>query len=146
MNPSSAEPILLVEDNANDVMLIRRVFTKSGIPNPLHVVGDGDKAIHYLSGAGEYADRTRYPLPLFILLDLKLPRKSGQEVLAWLRAQPVLRRIPVVVLTSSAMKSDVESCYDLGVNSYLVKPVEFDALRELMGTVHRYWAGANERP
>ena len=146
MKPVDVDPILLVEDNPNDVLLIRRAFSKVNIPNPLNVVGDGEKAIEYLSGANEYADRSRFPLPLVILLDLKLPRKSGHEVVDWLRAQPVLKRIPVVVLTSSSMKSDVERCYDLGVNSYLVKPVNFDDLRGLMELIRQYWVGTNERP
>jgi CheY-like chemotaxis protein len=143
---SADDPILLVEDNPNDVLLIRRAFNKASIVNPLNVVGDGEKAVAYLAGDGEYADRARFPLPLFILLDLKLPRKSGHEVLAWLRAQPVLRRIPVVVLTSSSMKDDVEQCYDGGVNSYLVKPVDFQELLGLMGLIRQYWLGANEKP
>ena len=146
MKPVDADPILLVEDNPNDVLLIRRAFSKVNIPNPLNVVGDGEKAIDYLAGANEYADRARFPLPLLILLDLKLPRKSGHEVVDWLRAQPVLKRIPVVVLTSSSMKSDVERCYDLGVNSYLVKPVNFDDLRALMDLIRQYWVGTNEKP
>ena len=146
MKPVDADPILLVEDNPNDVLLIRRAFSKVNILNPLNVVGDGEKAIEYLAGANEYADRARFPLPLVILLDLKLPRKSGHEVVDWLRAQPVLRRIPVVVLTSSSMKSDVERCYDLGVNSYLVKPVNFDDLRALMDLIRQYWVGTNEKP
>ena len=146
MKPVDADPILLVEDNPNDFLLIRRAFSKVNIPNPLNVVGDGEKAIEYLSGAGDYADRARFPLPLVILLDLKLPRKSGHEVVNWLRAQPVLKRIPVVVLTSSSMKSDVERCYDLGVISYLVKPVNFDDLRALMELIRQYWVGTNERP
>ena len=146
MKPTDADPILLVEDNPNDVLLIRRAFNKVAIPNPLHVVGDGEKAIGYLAGEGEYADRAKYPLPAFILLDLKLPRKSGHEVLEWLRAQPVLRRIPVVVLTSSSIAGDIERSYDSGVNSYLVKPVNFDELRELIEMVRRYWIGTNEKP
>ena len=146
MKPSDADPVLLVEDNPNDVLLIRRAFNKAAVPNPLNVVGDGEKAIDYLAGAGQYADRSTYPLPLFILLDLKLPRKSGHEVVDWLRAQPVLRRIPVIVLTSSSIPADLERSYDAGVNSYLVKPVDFDELRGLVDMVRRYWIGKNEKP
>ena len=144
--PAPDDPVLLVEDNPNDVLLLRRAFTKTGISNPLVVVDDGEKAVRYLAGEGEFADRTAHPLPLLILLDLKLPRKSGHEVLTWLRAQPVLRRTPVVVLTSSAERSDLERCYDTGVNSYLVKPVKFDDLTKLMDLVRAYWMGANESP
>ncbi len=95
------DTILLVEDNPKDVLLIQRAFCKANIANPLQVVEDGEAAIRYLLGEEYYSDRTRYPIPILILLDLKLPRKSGAEVLAWLRQQPELKRLSVVVLTSS---------------------------------------------
>jgi len=145
--PNDNATILLVEDNDNDVALIRRAFRKANVPNPLTVIGDGETAVRYLAGEGEYADRQRHPLPLFILLDLKLPRKSGHEVLAWVRAQPgEVRRTPVVVLTSSAERADVGRSYDTGVNSYLVKPVHFDALLGLVELMRRYWIQTNESP
>lgn len=138
--------ILLVEDNETDVLLIQRAFGKAKLANPVHVVTDGDAAVAYLNGDGEYADRERFPLPLLILLDLKLPRRSGLEVLEWLRGQETLRRTPVVMLTSSQQSRDVNAAYDFGVNSYLVKPVEFDALFELLKTVKLYWIMLNEPP
>ena len=145
--PNDNATILLVEDNDNDVVLIRRAFRKANIPNPLQVIGDGETAVRYLAGEGEYADRTRHPLPLFILLDLKLPRKSGHEVLAWVRAQSgEVRRTPVVILTSSSERADVARSYDTGVNSYLVKPVQFDDLLALVELVRKYWIESNELP
>lgn len=138
--------ILLVEDNATDVLLIRRALSKARVANPVHVVGDGDAAVAYLGGEGVYADRTRYPLPILIMLDLKLPKRSGLEVLAWLRAQESLRRIPVVMLTSSNGPVDVNAAYDEGVNSYLVKPVEFDGLVEMFNRVNFYWLMMNTKP
>lgn len=138
--------ILLVEDNATDVILIRRAFDKAKLGNPVQVVSDGDSAVGYLAGEGIYQDRRQYPLPILILLDLKLPRRSGLEVLQWLRAQETLRRIPVVMLTSSQQNSDVNAAYDTGVNSYLVKPVEFDGLLQMLKTVNLYWLMLNERP
>lgn len=138
--------VLLVEDNPTDVLLIQRAFDKVRLVNPVQVVHDGDAAVAYLAGDGEYADRRRHPLPVLILLDLKLPRRSGLEVLAWLRAQEGLRRIPVVMLTSSQQPRDVAAAYDSGVNSYLVKPVEFDALLDMLKTVNLYWMVLNERP
>ena len=138
--------ILVVEDNPTDVMLIRRAFEKSKLANPVHVVGDGDAAVEYLSGEGTYADRERFPLPILMLLDLKLPKRSGLEVLQWLRMQETLKRIPVVVLTSSQQDRDVNAAYDIGVNSYLVKPVEFDGLLQMLKTVNMYWLMLNERP
>ena len=138
--------ILVVEDNPTDVMLIRRAFEKSKLANPVHVVGDGDAAVDYLSGEGTYADRERFPLPILMLLDLKLPKRSGLEVLQWLRMQETLKRIPVVVLTSSEQDRDVNAAYNIGVNSYLVKPVEFDGLLQMLTTVNMYWLMLNERP
>lgn len=139
-------PILLVEDDPNDVLLIRRAFTKARLANPVQSVEDGDQAVSYLAGAGPYADRQSYPLPVVVLLDLKLPRRSGLDVLAWLRQQEGLRRLPVVVLTSSRESADVNRAYDLGANSYLVKPVTFDALLELVQTLQLYWLMLNEKP
>src|SRR3712207_4503791 len=139
-------PILLVEDNEDDVLFVRRAFRQARPANPLHVVEDGDAAVSYLAGEGEYADRTRHPLPALVLLDLKLPRRSGLEVLEWLRAQPGLKRVPVVVLTSSRENTDVNRAYDLGANSYLLKPVEFDSLLELVKTLGLYWMVLNENP
>jgi CheY-like chemotaxis protein len=143
---SERHTILIVEDNPTDVMLIRRAFAKSNIANPLQVVSDGDRAVAYLSGRDGYDDRAQYPLPVLVLLDLKLPRRSGLEVLEWLRRQDGLRRVPVVMLTSSRQSHDVNRAYDLGANSYLVKPVEFDDLQEMLGTINTYWLDWNEKP
>lgn len=139
--------ILLVEDEPNDVFLIERAFRKCDFQHSLHSVNDGEQAVAYLGGSREFADRQKYPLPSLILLDLKLPRRSGLEVLAWLRGRPdTLKRLPVVVLTSSKQASDVNRAYELGANSYLVKPVAFDGLLELIRAVNGYWTRFNERP
>lgn len=139
-------PILLVEDDENDVLLIRRAFSRAGIANPLEIARDGDQALDYLAGDGPYRDRQRYPLPAVVLLDLKLPRRSGLEVLAWLRGQLGLRRLPVVVLTSSNDRGDINRAYDLGANSYLVKPVALGGLLGLVDVLNGYWLGLNEGP
>lgn len=138
--------MLLVEDDPNDILLIQRAFNKACLVNPLKVVRDGEEALNYLSGTGEFADRSRYPLPSLILLDLKLPRKSGLEILQWLRQQPSLKHIPVIVLTSSKESSDVSRAYDLGANSYLVKPVGFEGLLELVKSIGMYWMILNKTP
>ena len=138
--------ILVVEDKSTDVILIRRAFDKAKLANPLQVVSDGDAAVEYLSGVDAYQDRGQFPLPILMLLDLKLPRRTGLEVLEWLRKQETLRRLPVVMLTSSQHDRDINKAYDLGVNSYLVKPVEFDGLLEMLKTVNMYWLMMNERP
>jgi len=138
--------ILLVEDSPDDVLLIQRAFRKANLINPISVVDDGEKAIQYLSGAGVYADRASHPLPVLVLLDLKLPRKSGHEVLAWIKQHPSFKRVPVVVLTSSTETIDVNKAYDLGANSYLVKPVGFDDLFAMVKTLQPYWMIMNQKP
>lgn len=132
--------ILLVEDDENDILLIRRAFQKANVINPLVVVRDGEEAVAYL------ADLDGRPVPEVILLDLKLPRRDGFEVLEWLRAQPGLRRLPVVILTSSSQMPDIQRAYDLGANSYLVKPVSFDGLLEMVRTLGFYWLILNQKP
>jgi CheY-like chemotaxis protein len=147
MNSLDAQStILLVEDNPRDILLIQRAFQKAGMTNPLQVVNDGDAAVLYLSGAEPYSERRLYPLPVLILLDLKLPRRSGAEVLMWLRQQPILKRMPVVVLTASREYTDVNHLYDLGANAYMVKPVAFNNLVEIMSIVNRHWLVLNEKP
>ena len=140
------DTILLVEDNPKDVLLMQRALRKANIANPLQVVNDGDAAVLYLSGVEAYSDRCRYPLPVLILLDLKLPRRSGAEVLMWLRQQPELKRLPVVVLTASKEYADINHIYDLGVNAYIVKPVAFNNLVEIVKTLNVHWIIFNEKP
>ena len=138
--------VLLAEDNSTDALMVQRAFKKANLLNPVQVVDDGDKAVAYLAGDGPYADREKYPLPVLLLLDLKLPRRSGLEVLEWLKQQPAIKRLPVVVLTSSKENADINRAYDLGANSYLVKPVDFDPLLELVKTLGLYWVVMNEKP
>ncbi|MEG4517692.1 MULTISPECIES: response regulator [unclassified Microcoleus] len=144
---TQTQTILLVEDNPVDILLMQRAFRNETFANTsLQIVRDGDAAVFYLNGDGEYSDRERYPLPAIILLDLKLPRRSGHEVLVWLRQQPELKRLPVVMLTSSRQTPDVKRAYDLGVNSYLVKPVGFASLLEMMQSFREYWLNYTELP
>lgn len=138
--------ILLIEDSDDDQILMRRAFTRANLANPIYAVSDGDEATAYLSGEGKYADREAYPLPILILLDLKLPKRSGHELLQWLRAQPGLKRTPVAILTSSKQTIDINRAYDLGANAYLVKPVEFESLVELVHSLHLFWLILNEAP
>lgn len=139
-------PILLVEDNDDDVFVIRRAFAKVGYGGRLAVVGDGDAAVAYLGGTGPYADRLAHPLPAVVLLDLKLPRRSGFEVLAWLRARPGVGRLPVVVLTSSGELADVDRAYACGANSYLVKPVSPEQMAVMAQALGLYWLALNRGP
>ena len=128
------------------ILLVRRALGRAGVTRPLQVVTDGDQAVAYLSGAAPYADRQAHALPALLLLDLKLPRRSGLDVLAWVKQQPLLKRLPVVVLTSSAESTDVNRAYDLGANSYLVKPVAFDELQRMLTNVHLFWLLTNYPP
>ena len=139
--------VLLVEDNTADILLMQRAFRHEHFSKvALQIVKDGDAAVAYLRGEDEYADREHYPLPVLILLDLKLPRRSGHEILDWLRQQPELKRLPVVILTSSREAIDINQAYDSGVNSYLVKPTGLTALLEMMKSVNLYWLLTNEQP
>jgi CheY-like chemotaxis protein len=138
--------ILLVDDDSNDTLLIQRAFQKAGMYDVLKTVSDGDQAIGYLSGQGVYANRQKYPLPFLVLLDLKMPGTDGFEVLQRVRAEQELRRLLVVVLTSSNLQTDVDRAYELGANSYLVKPVEFDEMVHLIQRFEAYWSEINRTP
>lgn len=140
------EPFLVVEDEAVDALLLQRAFSKANVLNPVHIVRDGDQAVEYLQGSGAFADRSRFPLPKVMFLDLKLPRRSGLEVLEWLRSRPGLKRLSVVVLTSSREVSDVNRAWDLGVSSYLVKPVDHSELVAMVMMVHRLIGQYSEGP
>ena len=138
--------ILLAEDDPNDVFFMRRCFEKARVLNPLQVVGDGEQVVEYLLGQGPYADRTRHSFPLLLLLDLRMPRKNGFEVLEWLRQQPGLKRLRTVVLTSSHDGPDINRAYDLGANSYLGKPPGTEALMEMFDRLNSYWMVLNQPP
>jgi len=129
--------ILHVEDNPDDVVLTAMAFRKAGVAAKLDVATDGNKAIAALSGSV-----SNLP-PVCVLLDIKLPSLSGLEVLAWIRKNPALKRLPVIMLTSSLIPSDINQAYDLGANSYLIKPPDLDSLIELAKTIDMYWLRAN---
>ncbi|HUS35041.1 MAG TPA: response regulator [Verrucomicrobiae bacterium] len=138
--------ILLVEDNEDDVFLMKRALKSAGIVNPLQVVEDGQQAVDYLSGVGTYSDRTAHPLPAVVFLDLKLPLMMGLEVLGWIRKQSFLEDVVVVVLTSSNEPSDLKQAYRLGANSYIVKPPSADQLLDLAKAFKWYWLEFNQFP
>lgn len=138
--------ILLVEDREDDVILIKRSFSQAGLENPIHVARDGEEAIEYLSGVGMYANRAEHPLPELILLDLKMPKVDGFEVLEWIRGHKTLRSIPVLVLTSSEQIRDVNRAYELGANSFFVKPLDFDAMSSAASLIRDYWLKSTRTP
>jgi CheY-like chemotaxis protein len=139
MSEDFGTTILLVEDNEDDVFIIKRALKLAQNTNPLQIVTDGQQALDYLAGAGEYADRQKFPLPFMVFLDLKLPYIHGFEVLAWMRLRPELSSLVVVVLTSSAETRDHEKAYALGARSYLVKPPTPQALSDVFGSLKTYW-------
>jgi CheY-like chemotaxis protein len=138
--------ILLVEDEAADSLLVRRAFEKAGVENPIQALSNGDTALSYLEGIGEYQDRKKYPLPVFILLDLKLPGMMGLQLLKWIRTRKELRLIPIVVLTNSADEIDVKSAYEAGANSYLLKPADRNEVSRVIGVIQTYWLEHNVTP
>jgi two-component system response regulator len=138
--------ILLVEDNPDDVELTLRAFKKNNIANRIVVVHDGEQALNFLYGRGEYSNRYKSQLPKVVLLDLKLPKKDGLEVLKCMKNDERLRLIPVVVLTSSREEQDIAKSYHLGVNSYIVKPVDFDQFVKTVQQLGLYWLLINEIP
>jgi CheY-like chemotaxis protein len=132
-------PILLAEDDENDVFLLQLAFQKAAVSHPLIVARDGQEAVDYLKGESPYGDRARYPAPALLLLDLKMPRMDGFEVLAWLDQQPELKGVPVVVLTSSAFEFDVQKARQLGAADYRVKPPQFENLLQIVHELKGRW-------
>jgi CheY-like chemotaxis protein len=146
MSPQRSGDILLVEDNPNDAELTQRALTKAHVANEIHVVRDGAEALEFLFGEGAYAGRAGSALPRVVLLDLKLPKMDGLEVLRRLKSEDRTRKIPVVVLTSSREESDLVASYHLGANSYIVKPVDSDKFFEAVHEIGLYWLLLNEPP
>jgi CheY-like chemotaxis protein len=136
--------ILLAEDREDDVVLIRRAFARVNFLTPLLVVKNGEEAISYFKGEPPYNERAKYPLPVLLLLDLKMPRKDGFEVLRWIRQQRALDTLRVLVLTSSAASRDVNLAYQLGANSFLVKPSDFNDLVQLTKFIDGFWLQFNK--
>ena len=138
--------ILLVEDNPMDVELTLDAFKEAKLLNTIHVSPNGQDALDYLFGSGMYIDRNAYPMPNLILLDLKLPGIDGFDVLRRVKAAPGLKRLPVTILTSSKEEGDRALSYDIGANSYLVKPVSFDGFLEVVRMIDGYWLSLNVAP
>jgi CheY-like chemotaxis protein len=140
------QTILLVDDSENDLKLMEVAFRKAGFDSPLQMVHDGEEAIAYLKGEGPYADRNKFPLPGVILLDLNMPMKNGFDVLDWLRSQrQAFKRISTIILTASMRAEDVERAFDLGANSYLVKPSTLEDLIAMIRCL-RDWLQINHFP
>ena len=134
--------VLHVDDDPNDTALLQAASRAAAANFDLQNVQDGDEAMDYLCGREKYSDRARYRLPALVLLDLKMPRATGFEILRWIRNHPELNRLPVIVLSGSEMQEDIKMAYSAGANSYLVKPLGFDQLVDLVKTVNTVWLGS----
>ena len=143
MSMSSAGHILVAEDDTTDAFFFQRAFRRAGIPVTLHFVRDGQEVIDYLQGTGPFGDRTAYPLPQLLLLDLRMPRLHGFDVLRWIRKRADLNGLLVVLFSSSDEPRDISRAYDLGANWYLVKPHSMDELTDLVGRFRKFWLEAN---
>ncbi len=137
---------LMAEDDADDRLLADEAMCESQVSNQLYFVEDGVQLLQYLRGENDYQDRTRFPYPDLVLLDLNMPKKDGREALAEIKADPRLRRLPVVIITTSKAPEDMLSGYDLGAASYITKPPTFDALVDTMRTLGKYWVDVVEFP
>ena len=139
--------VLLVEDDLNDIFLVKRAFKMAQLQNPLQVVTDGQEAINYLKGEGKFVDREVFPLPKLIVMDIKMPRRNGFEVLEWVkRSSGILCRIPVVIVSSSDNPTDINRAYELGANAYMVKPMNFKAVEHLFESITQYWGFQCAKP
>ena len=138
--------VLYVEDEENDVIFLRHAWKKAGIINPLQVVGDGEQAMQYLSGQGQYIERAIYAMPFLVLLDLKLPKESGFNVLKWIRQHPSIHTLQVVVLTSSNQPQDVHQAHTLGANAYLIKPPSPEGLVGMAASLQDFWMKRAQPP
>ena len=144
--PVMSKTVLLVKDSEDDVFFVSRAMQLSGPSPVLKVAKDGQEAIDYLSGSGEYADRERFPMPHLVLLDLKLPRVLGLDVLKWIRSRLEFKVLPVIILTDSGERTDWERGYRLGANSYMVKPSGMEDLRTVVQCLSDYWLRYNLLP
>jgi CheY-like chemotaxis protein len=141
------EPItvLHVDDDPNDTELLRAASRRARVPFQLENVEDGEQAIAYLSGAGVYANREKYRMPALVLLDIKMPRTTGFEVLKWIKGRAALAHVPVVVLSGSELQDDIQEAYASGASSYFIKPLVFDALVNLIRSINTIWLAAKQK-
>lgn len=133
------ETILIVEDEPADVEFLQRAFTKAGVLNPVRAVGNGEEAVAYLKGEGDFADRKAFPFPRLVITDLKMPQMDGIQLLRWVNDNPSFRVVPTIVLTSSTSQADVNAAFASGASAYLVKPVEIKELERMAKLIADYW-------
>lgn len=144
MNPA-AQLVLHVDDDPSDTLLLQQACRKAQVSFQLKSVADGETAVAYLAGRGAFSNRGQHPLPALLLLDLKMPRMTGFDVLAWARAQAHFKLLPIIILTASNQDEDIKRAYETGANSYLVKPVGIHTLTEMARLIDAYWLGLNQQ-
>lgn len=142
----SAKSILLIDDSDDDVFFFKHALQRKGIKYPVHVVTDGEEAITYLSGHGGFSNRTRHPLPDLIFLDIQMPGRNGHDVLQWIRQQPELKDLPVIVLSTSAHPADIQKAHAFGGNGYLIKASNAENFSNILDHTLYFWLEANQRP
>lgn len=146
IKPKSKVPILVADDDLDDCQMIKEALQESRLLNEIHFVHDGEELMNYLNHQEKYTDQIKYPQPGLILLDLNMPKKDGREALKEIKTNPALRQIPVVVLTTSKAEEDIYRTYNLGVNSFITKPIAFNSLVTIMTELGRYWFEIVELP
>jgi len=146
LDPNSKTVVLLAEDDENDVLLFNRAIKSSSFACEVNSVSDGQEAIDYLQSNPPFQDKQAFPFPRFLILDLKMPRRSGFEVLEWLQEHPECKIIPTIVFSSSKMADDIKRAYQLGANSYFTKPNDYEELKSFFQLMLNYWARANLPP
>jgi CheY-like chemotaxis protein len=146
MKPKRVIEILIADDDAEDIMLIKDALNESRLKNGVQSVKDGEELMHYLRNEGKYSDKDKYPTPGIILLDLNMPKKDGREALKEIKADKNLRTIPIVILTTSKAEEDILKTYNLGVSSFITKPVKFSTMVDVMKTLNKYWFEIVELP
>lgn len=146
MRQKKLVPILVADDDVEDCQMIKEALRESRLVNQLHFVHNGEELMQYLNHQGKFSDRNEYPLPGLILLDLNMPKMDGREALIEIKGNPKLRSIPVIVLTTSRAEEDIERVYNVGVNSFITKPIEFNSLVQIMRDLGRYWFEIVELP
>ena len=146
MATAAEKTILVVDDSEHDVEILLRAFNAVAVQNPIQVVNNGEDAICYLAGEGRFSDRTKFPMPSVVLLDLKMPGTTGFDVLRWARSKAQLRDLVIIVLTTSELLEDIKLAYELGTNSFLTKPFTTPELNELIKSFHHYWIVSNRTP
>jgi CheY-like chemotaxis protein len=139
-------PVLIAEDNSDDALLLKRTLSRVGVKNPVHIARDGEEAIAYLKAEGQYADRTKFPFPRFLLTDLKMPKVDGFELLNFLCEHPDCSVVPIIVFTSSQHESDISKAYKLGANCYLVKPQTLDEWDVVLKATFDFWCRFSQKP